>query len=130
MEAGPPDEATQGSADRRPADPPLRSQASTATAALAGAGLVVAGRATLLIADSLAVAASGVPAALAAGVAPGAPRAALLVATALLPLPHLPVAAAATPPATAAAPLVAIVAAPAHALPLPSSSSPRRSGAR
>ena len=98
-------------------------------AALAGVGFVVAGRAALLIANSLAVATSGVPAALVAGVAPGAPPAALLVAAVLLLLPLLSVAGAALHPAIAAAPLAAVVATPARALPLPSSSSPRQSGA-
>ena len=101
--------------DRRPAVPPLRSQASAATAILVGAGFVVAVRAALPAADSPAVAASEAPAALAAGAIPTAPRAALKVAAAALLL-LLPAAAIATPPA-------AVAAAPAHALLLPSSSS-------
>ena len=88
-----------------------------ATAAPAGVGFMVAGRATPLTADSIAVAASRFPVALVFGVAPAAPRAVLLVSAAfplLLLLP--PIAAVATPPAAVAAP---------PALPLPSSSSPR-----
>ena len=123
MEAGPLDGATQGSADRRLAVPPLRSQAFVATAAPAGAGFMVADRATLLAADSPAVAASGVPAALATGAVPTAPRAVLPVAAAHLLLLLLPAAAVAATPA-------AVAAAPARVLPLPFSSSPRRSGAR
>ena len=82
------DGATQGSADHRPTVPPLWSQAFAATAVLAGVGFVVAVRAALPAADSTAAAASEAPAALAAGVAPIAPRAALPTAAAsLLPLP-------------------------------------------
>jgi len=53
---------------------------------MAGAGFVVVVRAALPIADSAAVAASEAPAALAASVVPTAPRAALPVAAASLPL--------------------------------------------
>ena len=104
----------QGSVECRLADPPLRSQASMATAAPVGAGFVAAVRAALLTADSLVAAASGVPVALAAGVVPTAPQAVLV---------------AAAPPLLLLLPTTAVAATPARALPLLSSSSPRRSGA-
>lgn len=87
------------------------------TVALARAGFVAVARAVLLTADSLVATASRVPAAPAAGLAPAALRASLLVAAAPPLLLLLPTVAVAAPPAAA-------VVTPARALPLPSSSSP------